>query len=82
MTDLEKFVELYRSFGIECVVSERERYQYESLPERIKRIRIGNWEYGVPEENTDSDKFDGYGGFYSEVIFDMDGKFIKQTFYE
>lgn len=74
MTDLEKFVELYRSFGIECKVVEYER---------IKRILLNSgskYITGNLDDDTKSEKFDGHAG--SEVMFDLTGKFIQQGFWE
>ena len=84
-TDLERFVALYASVGIACKVSVSDKDDYNRQREKpVQIIRIGNWEsYDVDEDrDTKSDKFDGYGGFYSEIIFDMDGNFIKQCFWE
>jgi len=71
MTDLEKFIEIYKSFGINCIVGEKD------MQKVIEFHGSTGW-----VEPTWSDKFEGYSGFYSQIIFSLDGKFIKQTFYE
>ena len=65
MTDLERFVELYNSFGIDLKVEEdnADNTLYVTL-------------------NVDGDKFKGYIGCGSDAIFDRDGKFISQGFWE
>ena len=72
MTDLEKFVALYRDFGIECVV----------IPgDTTQSIRLSESDY-LTDSPTTSEKFDGYAGFYTEIVFDLNGKFINQGFWE
>lgn len=76
MTDLDNFISLYGKFGIECKVNIAEngkRY--------IKFLNADCWT-SEDEEATLSDKFDGYGDFYSIIVFSVDGKFIKQGFWE
>ena len=76
-TDLEKFQELYASLGIILVVVPTA----DENGVNMQRVEIS--EGGYPDEGqTLSSKFDGYGGFYSSIEFDMDGKFIKQGFWE
>lgn len=77
MTDLECFVELYRSFGIECKVNISIEGQ---VATQVIYIGYGVW--GMYDVVTESPKFDGYYGFYSSVSFDMAGKFIGQGFWE
>jgi hypothetical protein len=74
MSDLEKFVQLYKDFGIECQVNVKDNKQIIYLN--------GGSGYGTGYKDTDSDKFHGYAGFYSDVEFDMSGKFIMQGFWE
>lgn len=73
MTDLERFVELYRSFGIECKVN-----HFECQEGIFDIIELNSGQHEV----TSSIKFDGYGGFFSDVFFDKNGNFIKQGFWE
>lgn len=73
MTDLERFVELYKSFGIECIVnSVAEGYVIFLSPYTTKKY--------TPLFDTISDKFGGYEGVVSTVYFDVLGKFVKQDF--
>ena len=70
MTDLEKTVELYRGFGIECKVNKFGGGFDISLN-------------GHDEGSTCSDKFEvSYIGFYSTLFFNEQGEFIKQGFWE
>jgi hypothetical protein len=72
MTDLQKFIELYKSLGVELIVNidfEKEK-QHVILHE------------GTYADETMTTGFDGYTGFYSQIKFDIDGKFLKQGFWE
>lgn len=73
MTDLEKFKELYKSIGIELIEQKKpdENQQFLLLSE--DRF------HGTQPRNY---SFKGYSGFFSEIIFDMNGKFIEQGFWE
>ncbi len=83
MTDLEKYIELYRSFGVE-ISPTREYCGGDSWKEGdgIWFVNLGSIDtydqtlYVEPKLNH------GYKGFYSVVHFDQDGKFIKQSFWE
>lgn len=79
MTDLEKFIELYKSFGIECTP-----FDTSFDPNGIIHIVLGKkLRYHEKEVRmTISDKINGYCGFYSEIIFNKDGKFLSQGFWE
>ena len=73
-SDLEKFIELYRSVGIELepVVNERNKengYQY-------LEIRHSDYD-GEPMPKTT-----GYNGFYTHIYFDESGQFIQQGIWE
>lgn len=72
MTDLEKFIDTYKQFGIEVKVVENEKLNLEV------KLRLSY------DDNfaTESDKFDGYSGFYSDLEFTKEGKFIRQGFWE
>lgn len=72
MTDLEKFIDLYKSFGIDVKVFK--------IADSNQRVILGEC-YGE-RMVTESDKFKGYNGFYSRLIFSPEGKFIEQGFYE
>ena len=72
-SDLYRFINLYKSFDIDCVVDkEDDRFV----------IKFSGEHYNDGEPYTDSEKFEGYNGFYSIIIFDSKGKFIAQGFYE
>ncbi len=73
MSDLEKFVEMYRSFGIECVVKKKDGFSF---------IYLCVSDYPFEEKSTISNKLIGYSDFFSKIKFDKDGKFINQGFYE
>ena len=82
MTDLEKFVELYRSFGIECKVNKIiTLVEDDRVNHNCSVIKLNASGYS-DEESTLSDKIIGYDGFYSEVVFDKEGKFIYQGIWE
>lgn len=71
--DLKRFIELYASFGIvlDKAVPDKE----------VFRVYLGGPHY--PDEDiNDSEKFDGYHGFYTVLVFDKTGKFISQGFWE
>jgi len=65
-TDLDKFIELYRSIGIE--------------PE-VTHIDISGGCY-IRLNQGDSNKLIGYYYFYTMITFDSKGKFVNQGFYE
>ena len=75
-TDLERFIELYKSFGIECKVNKEDNTLVIYLSQ--------NWQlqYNDGIKYTFSDKFFGYNSFYSAISFTKDGKFINQGFFE
>lgn len=75
MTDLEKFVALYREFGVACKVNPRD-----DGGSYIVFHESNAW--GPEDTDTTWDKFDGYNGFYSKIEFDAEGKFVKQGFWE
>jgi len=66
MTDLEKFIDLYKSLGIDLT------------PNKINED--GNFIMFV--EITASMTKSGYGTCSSELRFTLDGKFISQGFFE
>jgi len=65
-TDLEKFLALYESFGIKL---------------KVIKYKKGDGFCIILEKGIDP-KMDGYTGFYSNVFFDDEGKFIEQGFWE
>lgn len=75
-TDIEKFIELYRSFGIEC------KENVSDSGDRFIVLCAGDEWTPAEEGETRSDKLDGYVGFYTLITFDADGKFKGQGFRE
>lgn len=69
MTDLEKFIDCYKQFGVDVKTYKQ--------GEKIL-IRLD----GFDDYSTKSEKFDGYIGFFSELEFTKEGKFLRQGFYE
>lgn len=85
MTDLQRFIELYKSFGIECLVrtevwKNEPGLIHKNEPLERQIIQLSGFDDG--ENETRSDKFVGYCGFYASVEFDMKGNFIEQGFWE
>lgn len=81
-TDLEKFVELYRGFGIECKVNETEEFKGSSAGQKIKTIVLQN-PFGDEIKSdtiTYSDKI--VGNAYTKLVFSNEGKFIEQGIWE
>lgn len=74
-TDLERFVELYASFGIHCKVRNGESGSEIILSEGVDFPEC-------PDDLTKSEKFGGYMDFFTSVEFDKNGKFVSQGFWE
>lgn len=74
MTDLQKTIDLYKGFGIDCVV-------YEEDEQKIIRL-CASYLHGIDDESTVSDKIWGYTGFFTSLHFTLEGKFIKQGIWE
>lgn len=72
-TDLQNFIDFYKSIGIDCLVNERDGCQ---------KIYFATTELDDSMQFTVSSKFNGFSNFYSVVIFDMEGQFISQEFWE
>lgn len=67
MRDLDRFIELYKSFGIEL------------KPEKTAK----GFKIELSGSAVDyNGKLDGYSMFFSDVEFDKDGKFLRQGFWE
>ena len=73
MTDLEKFIKLYSDLGFD-VKTEKD------LEKERLTITLHQGTHADKENHTLG--FDGYMGFYSVISFDLNGKFIKQGFWE
>ncbi len=82
MTDLKKFIKLYKSFGIKCIVNVKIDSDTSISDIKNQHIYLGDVRFDDGRKGTVSAKFDGYLDFYSEVIFDEKGKFLSQGFWE
>lgn len=71
VSDLERFLELYKSFGIE-LNPEVEDSEHSNGSDTVTLIL----------EVRKNPKFTGYEGFYSDITFNADGKFLEQGFWE
>lgn len=82
-SDLYEFIKLYKRFDIELRIGSFELTKgCGECVYQIQMVESGTAAYHADEYKTESEKFDGYNGFYSEVHFDNDGKFIRQGFWE
>jgi len=70
MTDLEKFIDTYKQFGIKIKTQETEKGNIEI------------WLHDSDNNSTHSKKFDGYSGCSSDLEFTKEGKFLRQGFWE
>lgn len=77
MTDLDKFKELYKSIGIDVIV-----FHNDQENEGNQSIKLCDYYVGGDTNITKSDYFDGWPDFYTEIVFDKNGKFISQGFWE
>ena len=59
MTDLQKFIDLYKQFGIDCKVNHCNCNNKDVIV-----IQLSGNKYNSDFEITKSEKFDGYGGFF------------------
>lgn len=75
MTDLEKFVNLYKSVGIEPIV-------YTENDRQVIVLATPDDLISNEENRTYSKLIDGYQGFYTKLIFDLKGKFLHQLILE
>ena len=82
MTDLQNFIALYKSFGIKCIVNVKIDSDTSISDIKNQHIYLSDMCFKNEQKHTNSDKFDGYVDFYSEVIFDEKGKFLSQGFWE
>lgn len=83
MTDLEKFIDLYKSLGIELEAKPSEDCSPEYIDEEedVFCLELG-YTFNNRDKKVDDRLLNGYGGFYSTIHFDANGKFIKQSFWE
>jgi hypothetical protein len=76
-TDLERFIELYKIYGI-TLIEETATMGDDNFDG--KKVYMGDCSY--VSNAPSNEKFGGYGGFHSVVFFTTDGKFVKQIFTE
>jgi hypothetical protein len=74
-SDLEKFVNLYKEFGINLK-------PFVQPHETRIILATGDTHHYPGETGSHSPLFGGYDGFHSVVVFDENGKFKYQNFYE
>ena len=67
MTDLERFKDAYKRIGVELTEVESDGFYTITLNMDNNKNQIKN-------------KFGGFDGFYSVILFEMDGKFMEQLF--
>lgn len=73
-SDLHKFIDLYKSFGIKCLV--------DMSSDKLTIVLLTRDSYLNELSDTQNKKIVGYNGFHSEIIFDSNGKFIEQGIWE
>lgn len=76
-TDLERFVELYRGFGIECKINVIQGLEGSSAAQNLNEITIISPDYTKFYSNTDTFSNKLRGG-YTRLLFDSNGKFKEQ----
>lgn len=74
MTDLEKAVEFYNSLEIPLNINQEDDGRYYVV------LKVADKEFS--KEATYSRKFFGYLNCYADMIFDKEGKFIGQGFWQ
>ena len=72
MKDINKFIKLYKSLGIDLIVNRTDEGQYIILGESFYNHK----------EVTFSKYFKGYIGYHTVISFDIKGNFLSQGFYE
>lgn len=78
ITDLEKFIKLYKSFGIDCIVNENQN-------EFLICFGIDSTDlksHLLDTKVTTSPSFNGYGSSYCFVRFCKDGSFKSQEWWD
>lgn len=87
-SDYERFIRLYDSIGVRYVAGEVEMNGYRKYENEHYHILIGMLNYiidtddAIALEASNNGKIEGYGGFHTRILFDKEGKFIKQGFWE
>ncbi len=77
-TDLAAFVDLYKRFGIDVKIN-KGIDMYDIFLTMSNQLPVLKYREAFP---TLSNKFGGHPEFYSRIVFDKDGKFVKQEFWE
>lgn len=74
MSDLEKFIQLYGSLGITLNPVQD--------GDEINVLIVADAPCWKGEGTSYHPSFEGYSGFYSKIVFDKDGKYLRQGFWE
>ena len=74
-TDIERFIELYDSIGVDVVVNKR--FNPSGSKCTGQWIVFGGYS-DMDRETTNDDRISGYSGFYTSLNFDGDGNFVSQ----
>ena len=81
-TDLDRCLDVYRSFRIECKMNIcKEDGQILHLMKGDQYIALTDAHVGIGDEETTDPRFNGYG-MYTQINFDKDGNFKSQGFWE
>jgi hypothetical protein len=85
-TDYERFLELYRSVGIEPTMETSLHNPdggYVYNPEKVEdKSKLHTRKMLVLTNDLMTPKINGYAGFYTHIIFDEAGAFIEQSIWE
>lgn len=83
-TDLLAFTNLYKRFDIECKILEVPPNR--DGTNKLYQIQLTGKDSFMGlhgDQATEHEVFNNsYNGFYTEIIFDENGKFLKQSFFE
>ena len=74
MSDLEKFIQLYGSLGITLNPVQD--------GDEINVLIVADVAYWKGEGASYHPSFEGYSGCCSKIVFDKDGKYLRQGFWE
>ena len=81
MTDMERFIEVYASVGITLTPREPWRGGASSMGHQWLAIYSDVMGEPMPHPSLAA-KVESYGGFYTAIVFDQNGAFVKQLIYE
>jgi hypothetical protein len=79
-TDIERCLDFYRSIGIECKVNICPKDGIFAHINKYEKYIVLSDGSGMNNETSDN-RFNGYG-MYSDIVFDKDGNFKSQGFWE